>query len=56
MIASEGRELMGLQEDLERVGLQERELVLPRLDADMAWQIGSKLRAAAAERGLAIVI
>jgi uncharacterized protein (UPF0303 family) len=30
--------------------------VLPRLDADMAWQIGSKLRAMAADRGLAIVI
>jgi uncharacterized protein (UPF0303 family) len=47
---------MGLQEDLDRIGLQERELVLPSLDADMAWQIGSKLRAMAAQRGLAIVI
>ena len=47
---------MGLQEDLDRIALQERELVLPRLDADIAWQIGSKLRAIAAERQLAIVI
>jgi uncharacterized protein (UPF0303 family) len=47
---------MGLQEDLDRIGLQERELVLPGLDADMAWQIGSNLRAMAAQRGLAIVI
>ena len=47
---------MGLQEDLERIALQERELVLPRLDAEMAWQIGSKLRAMAAERGLPVVI
>lgn len=47
---------MGLQEDLERIALQEQELVLPGLDAEMAWLIGSKLRAMAAERGLAIVI
>ncbi|WP_275425927.1 heme-binding protein [Occallatibacter savannae] len=47
---------MGLKEDLERIALQERELVLPRLDAEMAWQIGSKLRAMAAERGLPVVI
>lgn len=47
---------MGLQEDLNRIALQERELVLPRLDADIAWQIGSKLRAIAAERHLPIVI
>jgi len=49
-------ELMGLQEDLDRITLQERELVLPHLDAGMAWQIGSRLRALAAERGLPIVI
>jgi uncharacterized protein (UPF0303 family) len=47
---------MGLQEDLDRIATQERELVLPRLDADIAWQIGSKLRAIAAERNLPIVI
>jgi uncharacterized protein (UPF0303 family) len=47
---------MGLQEDLDRIALQERELVLPRLDADVAWQIGSKLRALAADRALPIVI
>lgn len=47
---------MGLKEDLDGIALQERELVLPRLDADIAWQIGSKLRAIAAERQLAIVI
>ena len=34
---------MGLQEDLDRIAMQERELVLPRLDADIAWQIGSQL-------------
>jgi uncharacterized protein (UPF0303 family) len=47
---------MGLSEDLERIALQERELVLPRLDAQTAWELGSRLRAMAAERGLAVVI
>jgi len=47
---------MGLSEDLERVALQERELVLPRFDAEVAWQLGSRLRAMAHDRGLALVI
>jgi uncharacterized protein (UPF0303 family) len=47
---------MGLQEDLDRIALQERELIRPRLDADIVWQIGSTLRAIAAERHLPIVI
>jgi uncharacterized protein (UPF0303 family) len=47
---------MGLSEDLERIALQEEELVLPRLDAETAWTLGSKLRAIAAERNLAVVI
>jgi uncharacterized protein (UPF0303 family) len=47
---------MGWNEDLERIAQQERELVLPRLDADLAWEIGSRLRAMAHERGLAVVI
>jgi uncharacterized protein (UPF0303 family) len=47
---------MGLSEDLERVALQERELVLPRLDAQVAWQLGTKLRTLAVERGLVLVI
>jgi uncharacterized protein (UPF0303 family) len=47
---------MGWNEDLERIAQQERELVLPRLDADMAWEIGSRLRAMAHERRLAVVI
>src|SRR4051794_39463469 len=47
---------MGLQEDLDRIALQERELILPNLDAEIAWQIGSKLRAIAAERRLPVVI
>ena len=47
---------MGLSEDLERIALQERELVLPRFDSDIAWELGSRLHAIAVERKLAIVI
>jgi uncharacterized protein (UPF0303 family) len=47
---------MGLSEDLERVGLQERELRLPRLDAQVAWELGVRLRTMSDERGLAVVI
>jgi len=47
---------MELSEDLDRIAQQERELVLPRLDAQTAWDLGSRLRALAAERGLAVVI
>ena len=47
---------MGLSEDLERIALQEKELTLPRLDAETAWNLGSKLRAMAKERKLAVVI
>ncbi len=47
---------MGLNEDLEKIALQERELRLPRLDAQLAWELGSRLRAMAVDRGLALVI
>jgi uncharacterized protein (UPF0303 family) len=47
---------MGLREDLERVALQERELVLPRLDMRIAWELGLRLRELAMERGLPVVI
>lgn len=47
---------MGLSEDLERIAFQERELILPRLDADFAWQLGQYLRELAQERRLAVVI
>lgn len=47
---------MGLQEDLEKISLQERELQLPHLDANIAWELGSLLRAMAAERRLPVVI
>lgn len=47
---------MGLSEDLERIALQERELELPCLDAEMAWTLGTAMRAMAVERGLGVVI
>jgi uncharacterized protein (UPF0303 family) len=54
--ADGGEVEMGLSEDLERVALQERELRLPCLDAQVAWELGTKLRTLAEERGLAVVI
>ena len=47
---------MSLNEDLERIARQERELQLSRLDAQTAWELGSRLRSMAAERGLAVVM
>ncbi|MGA3162396.1 MAG: heme-degrading domain-containing protein [Terracidiphilus sp.] len=47
---------MGLSEDMERIALQERELVLPRLDAQVAWELGTRLRTMAIERKLVLVI
>ncbi len=47
---------MSMSEDLVRIAQQERELQLPRLDAQIAWELGSRLRAMAAERKLAVVI
>ncbi len=47
---------MGLSEDIERIALQERELVFPHFSEDTAWQLGSRLRSMAVERGLAVVI
>jgi uncharacterized protein (UPF0303 family) len=47
---------MGLGEDLEKIATQERELQLPRLDAQLAWDLGTRIRAMAAERGLVLVV
>lgn len=47
---------MALNEDLDRIAQQERELRLPRLDASVAWALGTCLHALAEERNLAIVI
>jgi uncharacterized protein (UPF0303 family) len=47
---------MGLSEDLERVALQERKLRLPRLDAQVAWNLGMRLKTLADRRGLSVAI
>jgi uncharacterized protein (UPF0303 family) len=47
---------MAWDEDLKRIKTQERELQLPRFDAQVAWELGSRLRAFAVERKLCIVI
>ncbi|HSZ17503.1 MAG TPA: heme-degrading domain-containing protein [Terracidiphilus sp.] len=47
---------MGWNEDLEQIALQEKELVLPRLDAQTVWDLGVRLRTMAAKRKLPIVI
>jgi uncharacterized protein (UPF0303 family) len=47
---------MSIAEDLTRVTQQERELRFPRFDSETAWQLGTRLRNMAVERGLAIVI
>lgn len=47
---------MALSDDLERVGLQERELEFDRFDEQTAWELGSRLRALADERHLSLVI
>src|SRR5579863_3284076 len=47
---------MGLNEDLEKIAAQERELRLPRLDAQIAWELGTRIRTMAVERKLALVV
>ena len=47
---------MALNEDLEKIGIQERALHLPRLDAQFAWDLGTRIRTLATERGLSLVI
>jgi uncharacterized protein (UPF0303 family) len=41
---------------LERIALQEKELRLPRIDAQFAWELGSRLHSLAKEREHAVVI
>lgn len=44
------------EDDLRMIAVQEQELQLPRFDAQIAWQLGVRLRELATERGLAVVI
>jgi uncharacterized protein (UPF0303 family) len=47
---------MGLNEDLERVNLQESQLQFDSMNEQTAWEIGTRLRALAEQRGLSVVI
>jgi uncharacterized protein (UPF0303 family) len=47
---------MDLSRDLERIEHQERELVFPKFDFEIAWQIGNRLRQLATDRRLPVVI
>ena len=47
---------MSIADDLERIARQERELHLLRLDAEVAWELGCRLRTMAIERGHRVAI
>ena len=42
--------------DLERIALQEQHLQFERFDATIAWTLGTRLKAAAEQRGVAVAI
>jgi uncharacterized protein (UPF0303 family) len=47
---------MHLAEDLERITLQERELIFPEFTARTAWELGTRLYLLARERSLGVVL
>jgi uncharacterized protein (UPF0303 family) len=47
---------MSLSQDLEMISKQERELVFPEFDEEMAWKLGSQLREVASTRRLPVAI
>ena len=47
---------MSLSQDLEMISKQERELVFPEFDEEMAWKLGSRLREVASSRRLPVAI
>jgi uncharacterized protein (UPF0303 family) len=47
---------MGAQEDVDRILLQERELHMPRLDARVAWDLGTRIKTMSEERGHSIAV
>ena len=48
--------MMELSRDIEAIAAQERELVFPEFDENIAWQLGLRLRELAASRLLPVVI
>ena len=47
---------MSLDQDIEKIDLQEKRLQFKSFDAETAWTIGNALKAAAEKRGVAIAI
>lgn len=47
---------LSLENDLERILLQERELRFQQFDPDAAWRIGTRLRELAARRSLSVAV
>ena len=47
---------MTMQQDLERIAVQEERLRFDRFDADTAWEVGTRLRELAQARGQAVAI
>ncbi|GAB3251637.1 heme-degrading domain-containing protein [Chitinimonas naiadis] len=47
---------MSLEDDIELIARQERQLCFPSFDADTAWQVGSRLRELALERSVNVAI
>jgi uncharacterized protein (UPF0303 family) len=47
---------MAIEQDIKRVARQEERLRFPGFDANTAWEVGTRLRALAASRGLAVAI
>ena len=47
---------MALEQDIERVVLQEKHLQFESFDSRTAWEIGNRLKAAAEERGVSVAI
>ena len=47
---------MGMSEDLEQIATEEQQLRLQRLDAQVAWDLGTLIRKLALDRGVPLVI
>jgi uncharacterized protein (UPF0303 family) len=47
---------MSIDQDIDRVAAQEARLQFPVFDAEAAWRLGNRLRAAAAGRGAAVTL
>jgi uncharacterized protein (UPF0303 family) len=47
---------MSIEQDLEKIALQEKHLQFEQFDSGVAWDIGARLKAAAEKRGVAVAI